>query len=225
MAGQHSETQPLTPRSETTAGAEGAIVLRTDRLLLRPWRDEDLAPFAALNADPRVMEHFPAPLSAAESAASAARIRAHLEERGFGLWAVEVPGVTAFAGFVGLSVPRFEAPFTPCVEVGWRLACAHWGHGYATEGARAAVAFGFERLGLAEVVSFTVPGNVRSRRVMERLGMARDPGGDFDHPLIPAGHPLRRHVLYRLRREAWRPVMVAAAGPRAARGRRSGRRR
>src|SRR5262249_32174896 len=160
--------------SEVVAGTAGPF-LRTDRLLLRPWRDSDVESFAALNADPRVMEHFPALLSSAESAASAARIRAHLEEHGFGLWAVEVVGVTSFAGFVGLAVPRFEAAFTPCVEIGWRLAFAHWGQGYATEAARAAVAFGFERLGLAEIVSFTVPGNVRSRRVMERLGMARDP--------------------------------------------------
>jgi RimJ/RimL family protein N-acetyltransferase len=204
MPERHSEWQRLTSGSETAPGAEGPVVLRTDRLLLRPWRDADVEPFAALNADVCVMEHFPAPLSPAESAASAARIRTHLEERGFGLWAVEVVGVTPFAGFVGLAVPRFEAPFTPCVEVGWRLAFEHWGHGYATEGARAALAFGFGRLGLAEIVSFTVPGNVRSRRVMERLGMVHDPAGDFDHPLIQAGHPLRRHVLYRLHRKAWR---------------------
>jgi RimJ/RimL family protein N-acetyltransferase len=113
---------------------------------------------------------------------------------------VEIPGVTQFAGFIGLSIPRFEAAFTPCVEVGWRLAAEHWGKGYAPEGARAALAFGFQVLGLEEIVSFTVPGNVRSRRVMEKIGLTYAVGEDFDHPSLPAGHPLRRHVLYRLRR-------------------------
>ena len=174
--------------------------LRTARLRLRVWTAADLAPFADLNADPRVMEHFPAPLSRAESDALAARIAAHFAAHGFGLWAVEVPGVTAFIGFVGLAVPSFTAPFTPCVEIGWRLAAAHWGAGYATEGARAALDFGFGSLGLDEIVSFTVPANQRSRRVMERLGMHRAPEDDFDHPLLPPGHPLRPHVLYRMRR-------------------------
>jgi ribosomal-protein-alanine N-acetyltransferase len=173
-------------------------VTRTDRLLLRPWCDDDAAPFAAMNADARVMEHLPAPLSREESDAFVTRIRAHWAERGFGLWAVEVPGVTPFAGFVGLMAPAFEAHFTPCVEVGWRLAAEHWGKGYAIEGARAAVAWGFGQLGLGEIVSMTVLANVRSRRVMERLGMTRDPGDDFDHPRIPLGHRLRRHILYRL---------------------------
>ena len=175
-------------------------LIRTERLLLRRWRDEDREPFADLNADPRVMEHMPGLLTRAESDAAAARIEEHFAAHGFGLWAVEIPGVAAFAGFVGLSVPRFQAAFTPCVEVGWRLAAAHWGQGYATEGARAALAAGFGGLGLEEVVSFTVPGNVASRRVMEKLGMVRDPAEDFDHPALPAGHPLRRHVLYRIRR-------------------------
>ena len=146
------------------------------------------------------MEHMPGLLTRAESDAAAARIEEHFAAHGFGLWAVEIPGVAAFAGFVGLSVPRFQAAFTPCVEVGWRLAAAHWGQGYATEGARAALAAAFGELGLEEVVSFTVPGNVASRRVMEKLGMVRDPAEDFDHPALPAGHPLRRHVLYRIRR-------------------------
>lgn len=171
--------------------------LRTERLLLRRWRDDDRAPFAALNADPRVTEFLPAPLSRADSDALVDRIEAHFAAHGFGLWAVEVPGEIPFAGFVGLAVPAFEAAFTPCVEVGWRLAAACWGHGYASEGARAALAFGFAQLALAEIVSFTVPANVRSRRVMERLGMTRDPADDFDHPALPDGHPLRRHVLYR----------------------------
>ncbi len=171
--------------------------LETPRLRLRLWRPEDRAAFAALNADPRVVEFLPGPLSRAESDAVADRIAAHFAEHGFGLWAVEIPGVASFAGFIGLARPRFTAPFTPCVEIGWRLAAEHWGRGYATEGARAALAFGLERLGLAEIVSLTVPENQRSRRVMEKLGLTRDPAEDFDHPLLPEGHLLRRHVLYR----------------------------
>ncbi|HZI14888.1 MAG TPA: GNAT family N-acetyltransferase [Myxococcus sp.] len=177
--------------------------LRTERLLLRAWRDEDLAPYAAMCADPRVMEHFPSPLRREESDAQVENIRRHFAERGFGLWAVEVPGVARFVGFTGLAVPRFDAHFTPCVEVGWRIAAEHWGHGYATEAARAAVGFGFERLGLGELVTFTVPANARSRRVMEKLGFTHDPAEDFDHPRLPEGHSLRRHVLYRLSRERW----------------------
>ena len=175
--------------------------LRTDRLLLRGWRESDRAPFAAMNADPVVMEHFPAPMTAADSDAFVDGIEQGFREHGFGLWAVEVPGEADFIGFVGLAVPRFEAAFTPCVEVGWRLATAAWGRGFATEGARAAVAFGFNRAGLDEIVSFTSPLNVRSRRVMERIGMTHDPADDFDHPALPPGHRLSRHVLYRLSRE------------------------
>jgi RimJ/RimL family protein N-acetyltransferase len=175
------------------------IELRTARLLLRPWRDADLAPFADLNADPAVFEYLPGPLARPESDALAGRIREHFERNGFGLWAVEVPAVTSFAGFIGLSIPAFAAHFTPCVEVGWRLGRAHWGQGYASEGAGAALPFGFEHLRLAEIVSFTVPGNRRSRAVMERIGMRHDPADDFDHPGLPEGHPLRRHVLYRIR--------------------------
>lgn len=172
--------------------------LATARLALRRWRSSDLAEFARLNADPRVMEFLPRLLSREESDAFAARIGEHFDRRGFGLWAIEVRGGPAFAGFVGLSVPAFEAAFTPCVEIGWRLAFEQWGRGYATEGARAVLDLAFGELGLAEVVSFTVPANVRSRRVMERLGMRRDPVDDFDHPRLPEGHPLRRHVLYRV---------------------------
>jgi RimJ/RimL family protein N-acetyltransferase len=172
--------------------------LRTDRLLLRRWVASDGEPFAAMNADPAVMEHFPSLLTRAESDQTVERIVKHFDERGFGVWAVEVPQVASFIGFVGLMVPRFQAHFTPCVEVGWRIARAHWGRGYATEGARAALAYGFDVLGLGEIVSMTVPGNDRSRRVMNKLGMQRDPAGDFDHPLVESGHPLRRHVLYRL---------------------------
>lgn len=186
--------------------------IRTDRLLLRRWRPADREPFAAMNADPRVTEFLPTPLSRAESDAWVARAEAHFETHGYGHWAVEVSGVAPFAGFVGLSAPRFDAPFQPCVEIGWRLAAEHWGRGYATEGARAVLAFGFETLDLEEIVSFTVPENVRSRRVMEKIGMTRDPADDFDHPLLPAGHPLRRHVLYRIGREAWLRGLAGAGG-------------
>jgi len=174
--------------------------LSTDRLRLRRWLPSDRAPFAAANADPRVMEYFPAPLSREESDAAADRIEAHFEARGFGLWAVEIPGIAAFAGFIGLAVPAFEAHFTPCVEIGWRLATPYWGHGYATEGARAALGFGHDVLQVAEIVSFTAIGNLRSRRVMERIGMTHRQADDFDHPLLPEGHPLQRHVLYRATR-------------------------
>jgi RimJ/RimL family protein N-acetyltransferase len=185
---------------ETAAVSSSIPVITTSRLVLRIWRSEDLEPFAALNADPRVMEFFPKVLDRAESDARADRIREHFDRYGFGYWAVEVPGVADFIGFVGLGVPGFEAHFTPCVEIGWRLVFDHWGRGYATEAAAAAVNYGFEKLGLDEIVSFTVPANLRSRRVMERLGMAHSPAENFDHPLVAEGHLLRRHVLYRLSR-------------------------
>ena len=177
---------------------------RTARLLLRGFRGEDLAPLAALNADPRVMEHFPAPMSIEETAMQLARFRQHWDEHGFGWWAVEIPGVAPFIGWVGLARPRFQAHFTPCVETGWRFAPAFWNRGYATEGAAESLRFGWalESPLLEEIVAFTVPANVRSRRVMERLGMTHDPADDFEHPRVPEGHPLRRHVLYRIRRPA-----------------------
>lgn len=182
---------------------DGVPELSTDRLLLRGWRACDREPFFQINADPRVCEHFVRPLDRAESDALTDRIEAHFARHGFGLWAVEVPGVAPLIGFVGLAVPRFEAAFMPCVEVGWRLSADFWGRGYATEAARAALAFGFETQGLDEIVSFTVPANVRSRKVMERLGMRLDPDGDFEHPHVPEGHRLRRHLLYRLHRRDW----------------------
>jgi RimJ/RimL family protein N-acetyltransferase len=172
------------------------LELRTKRLMLRRWVQSDRAPFADLNADPRVMEHFPGLLTRQESDTFVDRIESHFERYGFGLWAVEVLDRVPFIGFVGLAVPTFEAHFTPCVEVGWRLAVDYWGHGFATEAARSVLEFGFGSLGLDEIVSFTVPENTRSRRVMDRLGMTHDPGDDFDHPTQP-DH--RRHVLYRLR--------------------------
>lgn len=178
--------------------------LTTVRLRLRGWRDDDREPFAALNADPEVMEHFPTTLTRATSDMLIDMTTDGWAANGFGLWAVERAEDGRFLGFTGLSRPSFEAPFTPAVEVGWRLARQAWGHGYATEAALASLDFGFETVGLEEIVSFTVPANVRSRAVMERIGMRSDPGDDFDHPKLPAGHPLRRHVLYRLSRADWR---------------------
>jgi RimJ/RimL family protein N-acetyltransferase len=175
-------------------------VLRTPRLTLRRWRPEDREPFAMLNADPAVMEHFPATLDRAASDALIESIEAGFERHGFGLWALEPREGGELLGFAGLAVPAFEAHFTPAVEIGWRLARPAWGYGYATEAAGAALAFGFEQAGLAEVVSFTAVGNALSRAVMERLGMTHDPAEDFDHPSLPSGHPLERHVLYRLPR-------------------------
>lgn len=178
-------------------------VLTTERLRLRPWRNDDLEPFAALNADARVREFFPSLQTRQESAESMRGIDEHFRRHGFGLWAVEVIGVAPFIGFTGLSVPSFDAPFMPCVEVGYRLAFEHWGRGYATEGARAAIAFGFTTVGLHDIVAMTAVRNERSRRVMERLGMTSSAADDFDHPNIVAGHPLRRHVLYRLTARDW----------------------
>jgi RimJ/RimL family protein N-acetyltransferase len=172
--------------------------LTTERLLLRPWRAEDREPFAALNADPAVMEHFPTTLSTAQSDALAERIDSDLRRLGYGLWAVEVPGEASFIGFVGLQETEDDMPFPTTTEVGWRLARSHWGRGLASEAARAALAFAFHELALGEVVAFTYAGNVRSRRVMERLGMRHDPAGDFIHPELSARHPLAPHVLYRI---------------------------
>jgi RimJ/RimL family protein N-acetyltransferase len=178
-------------------------VLTTARLRLRLWRDEDLEPYAALNADPRVREFFPSVQTRQESAESMQFIRDHWRRHGFGVWAVEVIGGAPFIGFIGLSVPSFDAPFMPCVELGYRLAFDHWKHGYATEGSRAALTFGFGTLGLSEIVAMTAVPNERSQRVMERLGMTHHPADDFDHPNIAGAHPLRRHVLYRLTAPQW----------------------
>jgi RimJ/RimL family protein N-acetyltransferase len=173
------------------------MTLATERLILRAWREEDREPFARMNRDPAVMEFFPALLTPAESDALVDRATAHFAVHGFGPWAAELGGTGEFIGFIGLSIPRFEAHFTPCVEIGWRLAAAHWGTGLATEGAHAVVDHAFGNLGLKELVSFTSESNVRSRRVMEKIGMTHDAADDFDHPALPAGHSLRRNVLYR----------------------------
>lgn len=180
--------------------------LRTERLVLRDWRPSDRSAFAAMSADPRLMRFLGPTLSRVESDALVDRIEAHFAERRFGPWAVEVPGVAEFIGFVGLSTARFAAPFNPCVEVAWRLGAEHWGRGYATEAARAALRFGFEQLGLTEILAFTTVGNRASRAVMERLGMSRDPRDDFEHPALPPGDPLRPHVLYRIARTGSRAI-------------------
>lgn len=166
-----------------------------ERVILRQWMDSDLEPYAEMNSDAEVMRHFPALLSREESEASLNRLRKAIEDAGWGLWAVEVDG--GFAGFTGLNIPKFEAAFMPCIEIGWRFRRIFWGRSIAYRAALQALNFGFENLGLGEIVSFTAVGNGRSRRLMERLGFKRDMEGDFDHPSIPAGHEVRRHVLYR----------------------------
>ncbi len=175
--------------------------LTTDRLLLRQWEDEDLIPFAALCADPEVMEHFPAPLTPEQSADLVGRQRALLDAGKPGLFAVEVEETGEFIGLVGFAVPAFTAPFTPCVEIGWRLARTAWGRGFATEAGAAVLEHGFATLDLSEIVSFTTRANLRSRAVMERLGMSYDPSDDFNHPALARDNPLRAHVLYRLHRD------------------------
>ena len=185
--------------------------LSSSRLLLRQWRDQDFEYFARLSANPAVMKYLlPLPDRAA-SDATAQRIRQHFALHDFGLWAVELPGVCRFIGFAGLVHVGFLAHFTPAVEVGWRLDPAYWGHGYATEAARLALDDGFGRLELQEVVALTVPANARSRAVMQRLGMHRVASDDFDHPRVPDGHALKRHLLYRLRREDWKHRPAASA--------------
>ncbi len=181
------------------------MILTTPRLVLRPWREEDFEPFAELNADAEVMRHFPAPYTREATREVMERSRAHLANHGWGCWAVERPGTDPFIGFIGLGVPAFEAPFTPCVEIAWRLAKAHWGLGLAPEGARAVLDHAFGPLGLEEVVAITAVGNAPSRRVMEKLGMTRDPADDFHHPKVAPDHPLAACVLYRIRPRSFPP--------------------
>jgi len=178
--------------------------LRTERTVLRRWRAADLEPFARINADARVMEFFPRTLARHESAALIARFETGFVHRGYGLWALEIPGRASLAGFVGLQPVEPELPFAPAVEIGWRLGRSQWGRGFATEAAREAVRFAFGELELPALVSFAAAGNERSQQVMERLGMTRSAEEDFEHPQLPAGHPLRRHVLYRLEAPAGR---------------------
>ncbi|WP_460805902.1 GNAT family N-acetyltransferase [Microbulbifer agarilyticus] len=173
---------------------------KTERLQLRQWRDSDRAPFAAMNADPVVMEYFPKLLNREESDAGVDRQIAHIDKHGWGFWAVETLAEKQFIGFVGIKNVTDDMPFAPAVEIGWRLAPTAWGKGYATEAARASLEYGFTRLGLKETVSFAVAGNLRSRAVMEKLGMVRE--DNFLHPGLPSGHPMQEHVLYRLSRSA-----------------------
>lgn len=211
---ERTRNKKLTPESEV-----GAVlrffrmtpILETERLVLRRWRASDREPFRAINADPRVMEYFPALLTAEESDQAIARIEQHFADHGFGLYAAELRETDAMVGYIGLAIPRFDAPFMPAVEIGWRLASEVWGRGLATEGAHAVVQHAFDDLRLSSVVSFTVPANHRSRRVMEKIGMAHNAHADFDHPAIPKGHPLRRHVLYRLDAVAHRRADSAAS--------------
>jgi 3-dehydroquinate dehydratase / shikimate dehydrogenase len=174
-------------------------IINTERLSLRPWKAEDLAPFIAMNADPRVMEYFPAELVREESERLVNKIKKHFHIYGFGPWAVSLNKSEQFIGFIGLIQVDFAAAFTPAVEIGWRLSYDHWGKGYATEGALACLQFGFNQLMLQEIVSFTTTQNMRSRRVMEKIGMHHDSKDNFFHPKLPEGHPLRKHVLYRLK--------------------------
>lgn len=171
-------------------------MIETPRLILRGWRDADYEPFAALNADPEVMRHFPSTHSREESDALADRNRLHIDDHGWGLWAVERKLDSAFLGFTGLARPRPPHPMEHEVEVGWRLARFAWGHGYASEAARASLDFGFNELGLVRIVSFTAAENLRSQAVMRRIDMSRASDLDFDHPALPEGHRLRRHVVY-----------------------------
>lgn len=182
--------------------------MRTARLVLRPFREEDHAPFAALNAHPRVAESLGSAPTRSESDAMVERFGTEMARQGWGFWAVEVSGGPPFVGMVGLHRVQAALPCAPAVEVGWRLHPDHWGHGYATEAAAAAVRFGFEQAGLEEIVAFTTTLNTRSQAVMERIGMVRDPAADFDHPAMPEGSPLRRHVLYRARRARPAPALT-----------------
>jgi 3-dehydroquinate dehydratase / shikimate dehydrogenase len=179
------------------------MTIKTERLLLRPWQEEDLEPFAALNADLKVREFFPSLLSREESDASVKRMSKHIQRHGWGFWAVSLIETNEFIGMIGLEDVNLEVPFVPAVEIGWRLAFKYWGKGYASEGALACLKYGFETLKLEEIVAFTAVQNLRSRKVMQRIGMHCDPADDFDHPRVPEGHPLRRHVLYRMTKEDW----------------------
>ena len=178
------------------------IEFETSRLRLRQWQESDREPFASMNADPAVMEFFPALQSRTASDASIDAWQSQFAAQGWSNWAAEFIESSQFIGFVGLSVPRRVLPFSPCVEIGWRLARAFWGRGLATEAAQGALRVGLERLGLTEIVSFTAVGNHRSRAVMERIGM-RNAEQDFEHPGVPEGHPLRLHCLYRVSRSQW----------------------
>ncbi len=185
-------------------------IIETERLILRIWKQDDLESFAQLNSDPNVMEYMPKCLNKAETETFHSRIQAHIQRHGFGLFACELKETNKFIGYVGLNIPSFEAHFTPCVEIGWRLSFDYWGKGYATEAARAVLSFAFENLALDEVVSFTVPNNLRSRKVMEKIGMKRDSKDDFHHPLLSKSDPLSLHVLYKLKKDDYAALLSTA---------------
>lgn len=183
------------------------MVIETDRLILRPWQEDDFEPFSQLNADARVREFFPTLLSPQESDAHIILMSTHIAKCGWGFWAASLIDTGEFIGFIGLEEVNFSVPFkkfTPTVEIGWRIAYNHWGKGYATEGAKASLQYGFEVLNLDEIVSFTTIPNIRSRHVMEKIGMHHNPKDDFDHPNLSASHPLARQVLYRIKQNEWR---------------------
>lgn len=200
---RNSDSRVAPGLSPVFQSTEVTPTISTSRLVLRSFEEGDLAPFAAMNADPRVMQYFLAPLSRDESDAMVSRILQQFTDQGFGIWAVVEGATREFVGMVGLSIPRFEADFVPCVEVGWRLAQAHWGKGYATEAATASLRFGFEERKLGQIVSFTAATNLRSQKVMQRIGMRRDMTKNFEHPNVPVAHPLRPHVFYRIDRDEW----------------------
>jgi len=177
--------------------------LKTERLILRPWTDNDREPFFILNSDPVAMEYFEKPLSREESDTAVDRIMKHFEEKGFGLWVMESKETGEFIGTTGIFIPYFEAAYTPCVEIGWRMGVKYWGQGLVSEAARASLKYGFENVETEEIVAVTVPTNFRSRAVMDRLGMTHDPKADFDHPRVSDGHKYKRHVLYRLKKTEW----------------------
>lgn len=181
------------------------IFLETDRLLLRAWQDDDIDAFAEMCADRDVMRYFPEPLTRQKTDLLVTKCRSKQETDGFSMAPAEIKATGEFIGFVGLNVPAYAAPlpFEPCVEIGWRLKQSAWGKGYASEAARAWLRFGFETIGLDEIVAFTIPANLPSQKVMQRIGMSRDLEGDFLHPSLPEDHPIARHVLYRLSRVDW----------------------
>ncbi|KTD25721.1 acetyltransferase [Legionella lansingensis] len=178
-------------------------ILSTERIVIREWQDSDLLPFALMNADSKVMKYFPARLTEQETRAMVERIQAHIQRHGFGLWAAELKATKEFIGFIGLNVPSFTAHFTPCVEIGWRLARSFWGQGLATEGGKAVLDYAFDKLHVQEIVSFTSERNKRSQRVMQKIGLSHDKKDDFHHPNLPIEHPLSWHVLYRLLQKDW----------------------
>ncbi len=187
-------------------------MIETERLLLRRWREEDVGPFVAMNEVPAVIEHLPGPVTAAQARALFAAQNALVESAGCAFLAMRLKETGELIGFAGVRPQDFAAPFAPCHEIGWRLALPFWGKGLALEGAVASLRHGFDTLGLREIVAITVPANIRSRRLMERLGMVRDMEGDFDHPALPREHRLARHVLYRIGKDARIPAAVPAAG-------------